>query len=269
LPSSRAPCLPNARPTGRDLQTPSRLPGPHSVLGQLGRQLPNPAISGGRHCGGSTEHLRVGRTYAPLQAVLAAEEADDRVTPPSEVLNYVRTAEQHFRMAPGRSPPGLNLLTELHGSLVRGTAGTRGSWRVRTIQVVIGGHRGGASQEFTVVRIPRLTTQSTGAGLADVDRGQSRGSRIDPVVAAGMAHYPVRSPAPFTMGTARIGRLRSSFTSLRQRGSTEPTLDRLALVQAAARTITGLMAVSTHGDWDRGSDSSEGHRASAIETERL
>jgi len=112
-------------------------------------------------------------------------------------------------MAPGRSPLVLNLLTELHGSLVRGTAAdTEEAGRVRTIQVVIGGHRGAASQDSRFVPHPQVTKLSRQVRdwLTWIEE-QSRGSRIDPVVAAGMAHYQFEVLHPFNDGNGRIGRL--------------------------------------------------------------
>ncbi|HEX2131661.1 MAG TPA: Fic/DOC family N-terminal domain-containing protein [Actinophytocola sp.] len=61
-------------------------------------------------------------TYAPLEAVLAADEEEEQGDATlREILNYVRMATHAYAWRRDGRPLTLNLLTELHSSLVRGT----------------------------------------------------------------------------------------------------------------------------------------------------
>jgi len=244
-------------------------------LASSARQLPNPSYLRRptlRREAQSTSALE--GTYAPLQAVLAADEADD----PSdanlrEVLNYVRTAEHAFAWHRDGRPLTLNLLTELHGSLVRGTAAdTDEAGRIRSIQVVIGGHRGGRIQDARFVPHPpgdELERQVRDWLSWITDQAAAR--RIDPVVAAGMAHYQLEALHPFNDGNGRIGRLAIVLHLLYANVLTEPTLTVSPWFEARrADYYDALMAVSTHGDWDRWIRFfARGLEASASETEQL
>ncbi len=226
-----------------------------AALSSSARQLPNPALlrrPALRREAQSTSALE--GTYAPLQAVLAADEEDDPADVNlREVLNYVRTAEHAFAWHRDGRPLTPNLLTELHGVLVRGTAAnTDQARRVRTIQVMIGGHPGGRVQDARFVPHqpgPELERQVRD-WLSWID--ESHDGRIDPVVAAGMAHYHFETLHPFNDGNGRIGRLLIVLHLLYAQVLTEPTLTVSPWFEARrADYYDALMAVSTVGDWDR------------------
>lgn len=76
--------------------------------------------------------------------------------------------------------------------------------------------------------------------------------RIDPVVAAGMAHYHFEALHPFNDGNGRIGRLLIVLHLLYAQVLTQPTLTVSPWFEARrADYYDALMAVSTTGDWDR------------------
>ena len=226
-----------------------------AALNSSARQLPNPALlrrPALRREAQSTSALE--GTYAPLQAVLAADEEDDPADANlHEVLNYVRSAEHAFAWHRDGRPLALNLLTELHGALVRGTAADSDqAGRVRTIQVMVGGHPGGRVQDSRFVPRPpgpELERQVRD-WLSWID--ESHDGHIDPVVAAGMAHYHFETLHPFNDGNGRIGRLLIVLHLLYAQVLSEPTLTVSPWFEARrADYYDALMAVSADGDWDR------------------
>lgn len=226
-----------------------------AALNSTARQLPNPGLLRRptlRREAQSTSALE--GTYAPLQAVLAADEDHDPADANlREVLNYVHTAEHAFAWHADGRPLTLNLLTELHGILVHETsADTDQAGRLRSIQVAIGGHPGGRVQDSRFV--PRPPGTELEAQFRDWLRWveDSPGGGIDPVVAAGMAHYHFETLHPFNDGNGRIGRLLIVLHLLITKVITEPTLTVSPWYEARrADYYDALMAVSTGGDWDR------------------
>jgi Fic family protein len=226
-----------------------------AALDSSARHLPKPSLLRGptlRREAQSTSALE--GTYAPLQDVLAADDEEDHGDASlREVLNYVRTAEHAFAWHRDGRPLALNLLTELHTSLVRGTpADTREAGRIRTIQVVIGGHRGGRVQDARFV--PHPPGQQLEGQVRDwldwIDQ-RNRDALIDPVVAASMAHYQLEVLHPFNDGNGRIGRLLIVLHLLYAGVLTEPTLTVSPWFEARrADYYDSLMGVSTRGDWD-------------------
>lgn len=224
-------------------------------LDSSARQLPNPSLlrqPALRREAQSTSALE--GTYAPLQDVLGADESeqqDDAAL--REVLNYVRVAEHAFAWHADGRPLASILLTELHAALVRGTAADGAeAGRIRGIQVVVGGRHGGRVQDARFVphppgpeldrRVQELLAWIETARTAD----------LDPVVAAGMAHYQFETLHPFNDGNGRIGRLLVVLQLLYSAVLSEPTLTVSPWFEARrADYYDALMAVSTHGDWDR------------------
>lgn len=140
----------------------------------------------------------------------------------------------------------------VQGRLVRGTAADdEHAGRLRDIQVMIGGHRGARVQDARFVPPPPglelehqlrdLLTWMT------VDHLES----IDPVVAAGMAHYQFETLHPFNDGNGRIGRLLVVLHLLYADVLTEPTVTVSPWFEARrADYYDRLLQVSTVGDWD-------------------
>ncbi len=192
-------------------------------------------------------------TYAPMQAVLAAdEEAEQDDVTLREVLNYVRTAEHAFAWTAKGRPLTVGLLTDLQARLVRGTAAEgEHSGRLRDIQVMIGGHRGARIQDARFV--PRPPGPDLDAQVRDLVDWVIRdhGDLIDPVVAAGMAHYQFEVLHPFNDGNGRLGRLLVVLQLMQAGVLSEPTLTVSPWLEARrADYYDRLLAVSTDGDWD-------------------
>lgn len=225
-----------------------------AALDSSARRLPNPALlrrPALRREAQSTSALE--GTYAPLSAVLAADEREDQADAAlREVINYVRTAEHAFSWHADGRPFGLTLLTELHAALVRGTeADGDQTGRLRSIQVMIGGNPGMRVQDA------RFVPQPPGPGLEQQVRMwtdwfvRSRHADIDPIVAAGMSHYHFETLHPFNDGNGRIGRLLVVLQLLYAEVLVEPTLTVSPWFEARrADYYDALMAVSTRGDWD-------------------
>ena len=169
-----------------------------------------------------------------------------------EVLNYVRAADHAFAwLAEGR-PLTAGLLNDLQGRLVLGTtAGTDQAARVRSIQVMIGSHRGGRVQDARFV--PRPPGPELDAQVHDLLDWMSddHDGRIDPVVAAGMARYHFEALHPYNDGNGRIGRLLVVLHLMQRAALREPTLTVSPWFEARrADDDDRLHGISARGDWD-------------------
>lgn len=165
----------------------------------------------------------------------------------------------------------MGLLTDLHGRLVRGTGSEDGqAGRVRDIQVVIGGGRGGRVQDAPFVpHPPGPDLERRLRDLLDwmaVDHGRS----VDPVVAAGTAHHHFETLHPFSDGNGRIGRLLVVLHLMTAGVLTEPTLTVSPWFEPRrAEYDERLAGLGARGDWDSWiSFFADGLTASARQTER-
>jgi Fic family protein len=196
-------------------------------------------------------------TYAPLADVLTADEERPPNPDVREVLNYVAMADVAFRwFEEGRSLT-IAGLGELQRILVRGTRNEGpSSGGIRSDQVVIGHRRGAVPTDFPV-HAARFVPSPPGVDLrARLDdllgwMGRSYAGRIDPVVAAAMAHYQFETLHPFQDGNGRVGRLLVVVHLLAQGTLSEPTLTVSPWFEARrAEYYDHLLSVSTQGDWD-------------------
>lgn len=197
-------------------------------------------------------------TYAPLAAVLTAD--DER--PPNldlrEILNYVAMANSAFGWVEAGRPLTVSMLGELQGILVRGARSEdASSGAVRTQQVVVG-RRSDAELNEPGVRAARFVPSPPGLDLqANLQElldwmGTKPATReIDPVVAAALAHYQFETLHPFHDGNGRIGRLLIVVNLLQQEVLLEPTLTVSPWFEARrAEYYDQLLHVSTDGNWD-------------------
>jgi Fic family protein len=224
-----------------------------ATLDAFARQLPNPALLRRptlRREAQSTSALE--GTFAPLEAVLAADDTTGTGSGSlGEVLNYVRAAEHAFTAA---SEHGLSLTTvlEAHALLVRGTSADGAqAGRVRSIQVAIGSGHGSRVEDARFV--PPPPGPDLEAGLRDLLEWitAARQPRIDPVVAAAMAHYQLETLHPFNDGNGRLGRLLVVLQLMSSGTLREPTLTISPWFEARrADYYDRLLAVSTDADWD-------------------
>ena len=160
-------------------------------------------------------------------------------------------------MREGR-PLTLGLIEDLQGRLMRGTPLEGESGRLREGQVVIGRRDvAGAGSWATPVEASRFVPAPPGdqlragvTALVDWLRAD-HAERIDPVVAAGMAHYQFETLHPFHDGNGRIGRYLIVLTLLGTGLLSEPTLTVSPWFEARrTEYYDTLLGVSTDGDWD-------------------
>lgn len=228
-----------------------------AALDSTARQLPDPTLfrqPALRREAQSTSALE--GTYAPLKAVLGADEEGSGSVDLREILNYVRMAEHGFMsVADGRSL-SVALLSDLQGILMSGMPLESSSGRVREMQVMIG-VREGYDPSGPAIEAARFVPSPPGtqleAGLRDLGDWMARAHdrEIDPVVAAAMAHYQFETLHPFRDGNGRLGRFLIVAHLLVQGVLTEPTLTVSPWFEARRSAYYDrLLAVSTDGDWD-------------------
>lgn len=228
-----------------------------AALDSTAQQLPDPTllrIPTLRLEAQSTSALE--GTYAPVAAVLTADED----APPSpelrEILNYVRAANHGFSWLTDKRPLTVGFVSDLQGLLMRGTALEHISGKPREDQVVIGRRMEAPPTAFAIhaarfVPPPPGPELSTGLhGLIDWLQ-QDHSDSIDPVVAAAMSHYQFETLHPFRDGNGRIGRLLIVLHLQISGVVSEPTLTVSPWFEARrAEYYDHLLAVSTRNDWD-------------------
>lgn len=228
-----------------------------AALDSTAMHLPNPTLLRTptlRREAQSTSALE--GTYAPLGDVLTADEDEPATAELVEILNYVRMANAGFEAI--RSGHGLSvtMLSELQGTLMRGTPLHAASGRLRDGQVVVGLRQDGDRAGFPVhaarfVPAPAGFLLETGVrDLVDWMRAD-HGASIDPVVAAAMSHYQFETLHPFHDGNGRLGRFLIVVHLLGTGVLAEPTLTVSPWFEARrAAYYDHLLGVSTHGGWD-------------------
>lgn len=257
----------------RTFNTVARARAALAALSSSARQLPNPGLLRRptlRREAQSTSALE--GTYAPLQDVLAADEEDEPADANlREVMNFVRAAEHAFAWQAEGRPLTVGLLVDLQTKLVQGTpADTPHAGRIRDIQVVIGSNPGARVQDARFV--PRPPGDELKQQLRDCLDWMSsdHDGDIDPVVAAGIAHYQFETLHPFNDGNGRIGRLLVVLHLLYAGVLTEPTLTVSPWFESRrADYYDRLLEVSASGAWDAWIEFfARGLAASAEATER-
>ncbi|KAF5293307.1 hypothetical protein FQR65_LT20094 [Abscondita terminalis] len=255
--------LPDALPTeSPELSTETYLAvtGARAALGALdatARQLPNPTLfrtPALRREAQSTSALE--GTYAPLSDVFTADEDAPSTPELTEVLNYVSMANLGFARVTAGHPLSVTMLAELQGLLMRGTPQEDFSGRLRDRQVVIGLREGADPLGFPVHAsrfVPAPASPELEIRLRDLTDWMraDHSSRIDPVVAAAMAHYQFETLHPFHDGNGRVGRYLVVLHLQMQGVLSEPTLTVSPWFEARRPDYYDrLLAVSTRGDWD-------------------
>lgn len=228
-----------------------------AALDNTAMQLPNPQLL--RHPALQREAQSTSAlegTYAPLESVLTADEDSPRTPEVAEVLNYVHMANVGFQHVTEGRPISVSFLGAAQGLLMRGTLLEGESGHVRASQVVIGRRTDAPIGGFPVHAArfipspPGLDLEASLRDLADWMQADHSG-RIDPVVAAAMAHYQFETLHPFRDGNGRLGRFLIVLQLLHDKALSEPTLTVSPWFEARrAEYYDRLLAVSTHGDWD-------------------
>jgi len=187
--------------------------------------------------------------------VLTADDDAPATAEMTEILNYVRMANSGFLWAQEGRPITLSLIEDLQGELMRGTPLESTSGRLRDTQVMIGRRPG--AHNTTPVHASRFVPAPPGDPLRAGVRAlvdwlhQDHAGDIDPIIAAGMAHYQFETLHPFRDGNGRLGRFLIVLTLLSSGVLSEPTLTVSPwLEERRAEYYDALLRVSTHGDWD-------------------
>lgn len=228
-----------------------------AALDSTSRQLPNPQLlrlPTLRREAQSTSALE--GTYAPLAAVLTADENNASTAELVEVLNYVRMANLGFDKIARGQTISVSLLSELQGVLMRGTPLHAVSGRVRDNQVVIG-RRPDADVLGFPAHAARFIPSPPGlqleANLRDLADWMQRphGGHIDPVVAAAMSHYQFETLHPFRDGNGRLGRFLIVLHLQLSGVLEEPTLTVSPWFESRRQDYYDMLfGVSADGDWD-------------------
>ena len=194
-------------------------------------------------------------TYAPLREVLTADDDAPATAEMTEILNYVRMANSGFLWAQEGRPITLPLIEDLQDELMRGTPLEAASGRLRDSQVMIGRRPGAHSA--APIHASRFVPVPPGDRLRAGVRAlvdwlhQDHAGDIDPIIAAGMAHYQFETLHPFRDGNGRLGRFLIVLTLLSSSVLSEPTLTVSPwFEERRAEYYDALLRVSTHGDWD-------------------
>ena len=227
-----------------------------AALDATAQQLPNPYLlrtPSLRREAQSTSALE--GTYAPLREVLTADDDAPATAEMTEILNYVRMANSGFLWAQEGRPITLSLIEDLQGELMRGTPLESASGRLRDTQVMIGRRPG--THSMAPVHASRFIPVPPGDRLRAGVRAlvdwlhQDHTGDIDPIIAAGMAHYQFEALHPFRDGNGRLGRFLIVLTLLSSGVLSEPTLTVSPwFEERRAEYYDALLRVSTHGDWD-------------------
>ena len=227
-----------------------------AALDATAQQLPNPLLlrtPSLRREAQSTSALE--GTYAPLREVLTADDDAPATAEMTEILNYVRMANSGFLWAQEGRPITLSLIEDLQGELMRGTPLEAASGRLRDSQVMIGRRPGAHSA--APIHASRFVPAPPGDRLRAGVRAlvdwlhQDHAGDIDPIIAAGMAHYQFETLHPFRDGNGRLGRFLIVLTLLSSGVLSEPTLTVSPwFEERRAEYYDALLRVSTHGDWD-------------------
>ena len=189
-------------------------------------------------------------TYAPFADVLAADRDNDAhlTAELREILNFEQMAELAFSWPEDR-PLTLGMLSELQGTLVRGTRSQLSDAGGLRDRIVVIGARGRGFEEARFVPAP--PGDQLRAGVEDLLGWIENPPELPTVVRAALAHYQFETLHPYSDGNGRLGRLMVIVQLLRGALIQEPLLvvspwfeERREQYQDALREL------SYSGDWD-------------------
>ncbi|MBM7783576.1 Fic family protein [Tenggerimyces flavus] len=230
-----------------------------AALDSTARRLPNPRLFRRPSLQAEAQSTSaLEGTYAPLAAVLTADEDQPQSPDLKEVLNFVRMADVAFGWIEQGRNLSVTMLNELQLNLVQGTANqTAESGAVRTQQVIVGRRKEVGRNEATIYASrfvpspPGLDLQANLQGLLDWMDDDGVSQEVDPVVAAALAHYQFETLHPYHDGNGRIGRLLIVVHLLTRGTLLEPTLTVSPWFETRRHEYYDrLFSVSAAGDWD-------------------
>ena len=191
-------------------------------------------------------------TYAPIEEVLQAEFFDEAELAAStaEVRNYILAAEHGLELTK-TLPIARRIVTEVHGTLMRGSRGEYaeiGSFRQR--QNWIGTRRAQPVTESVFVPPPR--GEELDRGIDDWERWvNNEGVRLPILIKVALAHYQFETLHPFVDGNGRVGRLLIVLTLVESGDLKVPLLNVSPFFEDARdEYIDHLRAVSETGDFE-------------------
>jgi len=224
-----------------------------SELSGIGRQLPNPhllinsylrreAVLSSRIEGTRTSLSELLLEDVEELGTTGSSEADRR-----EVRNYVAALEQGIeRLRQGR-PITLNLVRELHETLMRGVRGDLASpGRFRSVQNWIGPRGVNVEDAAYVPPPPELLMEC----LSDWERFVNTKDTIPDLIQCALMHEQFEAIHPFIDGNGRIGRVLITLFLLDRERLSQPLLNLSAYIEAHQLDYYDLLQrVRTDGDW--------------------
>jgi Fic family protein len=214
--------------------------------------LPNPALltrPSIRREAVSTSALE--GTYTAFTDVLEADflDEDELSSSVSEVVNYVRAAEDALAWIAEGRPITVALLCELQSMIVRGTRGdTPDSGRVRSTQVFIGADR----RRVTEARfVPPPPGDLLRDGVEAWESWVRTGNDLHVLVRMALAHYQFETLHPFVDGNGRLGRLIAILQLVQEGHLRVPILNLSPWLESRRDQYQDhLLAVSQSGDFE-------------------
>lgn len=245
-----------------------------AALDSTARQLPNPTLLRRptlQQEAQSTSALE--GTYAPLEKVLIADDENPTTRELAEILNYVHMADEGIAWIVDGRPITAGMLSDLQGTLMKGTDLESASGQPRDIQVVVG-QRTEADTSAPMVEQARFVPTPPGdqlqAGLEALAAWtmEDHSEQIDPIVAVAMTHYQFETLTPSGTETAGWGVTSSCFISCSLgRSASRPCQCPLGSRRDALPTMT-LSSASALGETGTPTSRSSQKESRSLRTER-
>lgn len=223
-------------------------------LSGIGRQLPNPHLLINSYLrreavlSSRIEGTRTSLSDLLLEETDETEHIGSSEADRQEVRNYVAALEQGIgRLRAGR-PITLNLVSDLHATLMLGVRGERASpGRFRTVQNWIGPPGSDVADADFVPPPPELLMRC----LDDWERFVNARGVIPDLVQCALMHEQFEAIHPFIDGNGRMGRLLITLFLLDRERLSQPLLYLSAYIEAHQRDYYDLLQrVRTDGDWE-------------------
>ncbi len=216
------------------------MPNPHLLI--------NPYLRREAVLSSRIEGTRTSLSDVLLEEVDETEPIGSSEADRQEVRNSVAALEQGIgRLREGR-PISLNLVQELHATLMRGVRGELASpGRFRTVQNGIGPKGTNVGNAVDVPPPPELVL----AGLDDWERFVNTRGTMPDLVQCALMHEQFEAIHPFIDGNGRLGRLLITLFILERERLSQPLLYLSAYIEAHRLDYYQLLQrVRTDGDWD-------------------
>ncbi|RYG36792.1 Fic family protein [bacterium] len=163
-----------------------------------------------------------------------------------EVSNY-SSALQKGRELVRQRPITLNLILELHSTLLNGVRGQGAAGRLKIGQNHIGSHHGQSIEDALFVPPPPERTSDL---MSDLEKYINLDPAEPPLIQVALTHYQFETIHPFGDGNGRVGRL-VMILQLIQLGLLDDPLvyPSVYIERTRDRYIEALQGVRDRGDW--------------------